>query len=57
MKKPTYYWIGFVVSVFLSVRYFILNGVDLKSFLVVAIIQIVFQVFMAIVKKVKKEEW
>lgn len=55
MNKPMYYWIGFVVSIFLSVRYLILNGINVSSILVVIIIQVVYQVFVMVVRNVRKE--
>ena len=51
MKRPMYYWIGFFVSIFLSVRYLILNGINIKSILVVIVIQVVYQGGIVILRR------
>ncbi len=55
MKEKFDYYVGFFVSIFLSIRYLIIYGINVKGILVVAIIQTVFHIFYAVYSKVRSK--
>lgn len=55
MKEKFDYYVGFFVSIFLSIRYLIVYGINVKGILVVAIIQTVFHIFYAVYSKIKSK--
>ena len=55
MKRQIDYYIGFILSVILSVKYLNSYGLNLKGVLVVAMIQIVFQIFYYFYSKLKRK--
>ena len=55
MKRQIDYYVGFIVSVILSVKYLNSYGINLKGVLVVAMIQVVFQIFYYFYSKLKRK--
>ena len=55
MKRQIDYYVGFTVSIILSVKYLNSYGINLKGVLVVAIIQLVFQIFYYFYSKLKRK--
>ncbi len=54
MKRKIDYYIGFVVSIILSIEYLMQYGINVKGVLIVIMIQTAFQVIYAFYNRIKK---